>query len=686
MNPRAGYTVTELMVAMAISLIVLLGVTTGMVTIMRSDMRQTLEMERLADGHRVAALLRSTSRLTSLSEMHLYPLDGGSHLSVSYPLPLAPDAQGHVELDTTGRVLWGEQVIFHAWPAEAPSELRMTRFRPRDNTLSNAQRQQQLEQVTLDGNGTQAANGANSSTRTLAHISPTFNLRSDGRTYDFYAAENRRDPQVNLGGVLLQPGANTITIRATDRSPASTGFGFKIDQFRISPSGLPIEAEALLPPALQMGTMAVAAEQAAGSWSDRRALSFPATAKDHELTLTFHNDTWHETLFNAPGSAFEGTVTRMGTEEGMVGTYLQSSGRELAWAALFQANTGGAGATANMVASSAVRVFIRGGQAVGGPHLLTDGDGCTVVFRASDHPSAELHILHAFISEASDHDAPGPDINQASVERLHFGLPDNPQNSVVIGSGESVRSLPVAFPIDSEKSYAISYLVAHTFGSTPTGMPWVWPVADGQRIDTYTLPYIVGIGGGIARTGGWSNRPFLQSFPGIVGVEEIRTTHRDEALYTSRIVDTRLSSPNYQNLAWTGITPDDSQIEMRVRTGNEPDLSDAPEWDHITPQATPGTVAAGNGRYVQVRATLLRDIVSDEAPELEHFTLRWLGEPANVDFGGVFLRHPAGGVAEFLVNDEAPASSFTAELELNLRNPKIVPEGWRIRVQTTPRN
>ncbi len=684
-SSRSGYTVIELVAAMAAFLIVMTAVITGVLTVMRSDMRQQLETERIVEAHRVATTLRSTMRLTRLSEMVRYPAEG-PHSAISYPLPVRPGDANLDELDAQGFAVWGETLVLHAWPPNDPSELRLTRFYPRDNSLSLSQRYDQLERVALDGNGNQAANGANSETMTLARMRPEFTLRTDGRTYDFYASSEMLDRSANMGGVRLVPGPNPIRFSVVGKASASSGHSFTIDQLRISPAGLPIEAEALLPATQQSGATAVIEERPLGNWSDRRALSFPAAAPGAVLDLSFFNDTWHETRFTGAGTEFDNLIAFINQVPGAVGTRLRAEGRELAWSAMFQTGTGGASDPLDSYQGAAVRVIVRGGFAEHGPHILIDGDGCTVTFRASSAADANFNILHAFISEVSDHDNPGPDIDQNTVTRIRFGSPSSPQDSVLIEAGQSVRSIPIDFPIDREKSYAISFLVAESSGAT-LGSPWVWPLNEVGRADTYMLPPFPGIGEGIARTGGWSNRPDLQEIAAVVGVQEIRTTFVDEGVYTSRIIDTGLSSPDYQTLTWGGNFPHDSSVAFRVRTGAEADLSDATEWSDVTSITSQGNISPGAGRYVQVQARLLRDVIHDASPELSHFTLRWLGEETNVGFGGAFHRSPDGGYVEVLVNDEPPASSFRAELGLVLRGKDTsAEESWVFGIETTPRN
>ncbi len=685
-----GFTVAESMIALFVFALAMTGVLAGLLHILRSESRQMMEMALVADAQRVTTFLRTTTRLSSIGEMLTYPTNG-ARMAISYPIPASTNAAGDAVIDAQGRPVWRETVVLHAWPHDEPTELRLTRFNPRDNSLSAAERFMQLEAVVLDGHGTHAANGTNSTTRVLSRLQPEFSFRTDGHSYNFYAPQDLRDANVVMGGIRLRAGANAIRFRSVDKTPASGGYGFRLDQLKLSPAGLPIEAEALNITA-QIGAGAVVIENVAGSWSDRRALAFPASSAGAEIEFSFYNDTWHETLFLTPGSELDKCVTFMHTQSGSVGTRLRPSGRDLAWMAESQSGAPGAGETNHIALGAAVRVIVRGGRAVHGPHLLAAGDGCRVTFRSSNQPFRAFYILDAFISEAANHDDPGPDIDGSTTTRLRFGTPASQKNWVLLSNGGSEQTVPLNVPIDLLKSYVISYRVyPWQFSGWGFGSPWVWPLAgQNHRFDSYMIPGSSSPTEADTRAASWSGRGDLVAVPAILGVSEIQTTYADDATYTSRIVDTRLTTPNLQNIAWSATLPSaDTTVAFKVRSGNQPDLSDAPPWSslgHLTLSGAAIPAAAGNGRYIQVRVALNRDRVNDLIPELSHYTLRWLGEPAYVDFGGVFGRFANGGKVEVLVNGEPPASSLRADLSVRGDVPLGSGMSWALGIETSPRN
>ncbi len=677
---RGGFTITEMMVTSVIFLLVVTGAMTAMLTILQRDAKLHQRMRVVSEGQRLASFLSTTTRLSSSSEMFFSP-EGGPFHAVSYPVPARMEA-GDLQVDEDGRVIWGETLVVHGWPAGEPTELRLTRFSPRDNTLTQSERQEQLDHVVQHGHGTGTHNGSNSDTRTMARMSPRFEFTSGGGTYNFYNETPQLKAGEVLGGARIQPGKNTLHFRATGKSASSTGHGMRFDRFRLSPAGLAIEAEALFPPIAQFGASASIGENPADHWSDRRSLDFPATTLGAELSLEFFNDTWFETLFVGKGSELENCYTYLNSEPGKVGIWLKPSGRDTIWNASFQTDGSVQDAEEDSHAQTAVRVVVRGERAMGGGLILKDGDGCTVRFRASDVPGLDFHILHAFISEAADHENPGPDVSNPTTHRLQFGSVDAPSNDVLVQGGQSVETLPADFPIDMEKSYVISYYVGQS------GNPHL-SKNEMETTQAYLLRLTSPPPEALTRLPVWSQFSALEHSHMLPGVEEINTTHFNEAVFPSRVVDTTLEDPAFQWLDWEGDMPDQTSVTFKIRTGQSPDMEIAPDhWENASTITSPGPVSVNPGRYVQVQAILRRDKVRDTVPELRNFSLRWLGESAYIEFGGDFIRHPSGGIVEILVNESPPAASFRAELRLTSKhasNPEEI-EAWTIVAESTPRN
>lgn len=692
-----GFTMVEILIALSLSVLILAGAMRLLVTVLQRDALSAEHVRVISEGQKMADFLRTTTRLTSLQEMVLFP-EIGPHNAVSYPLPPADMPVQNQAVGPDGFVDWGETTVLHAWPPDDVREIRLTRFRPRDNSLTDAERLEQLAHVSLTGGGQGTHNGTNASTLVLARVQADFSVRTAMSGYNFYAAAETLDANVSLGGIRVRPRENSLKFRVTGRSSPSSGFRLMMDRFFLSPSGLSIEAEALLPPAGQSGATAGIAERLAANWSGERALLFPATSVGSQIELTYFNDTWHEVRFNWRGAEFENSFAETRTEPGQMGFWLRPAGRQLAWFAPFQ--TGGTGEKSSLevsLAGAAVRTVLRGRLA--GDHITATGDGVRLTFGASGEAGRGMRILRAYISEAASHTNPNHQIssNPDLTRQVRFGDPQASQSSVWIPTGGQAVSVPVDFPMDPDKSYVVSYLLGSDFenGNSPGYPAWY---QDANREDTYILPGTVLPGNSMTQalrslieTPSWSGEQGLEERSGVVGIAEVNTTFFNEAVYTSRIVDTTLSAPSLEMFRHDSEVPNGTSLQFYVRSGEQPDLSDALDWNFasLLPLAG-GAMNMNEKRYLQVQVRMERDRIQDRVPRVRSFTLNWPGPERSIDFGGSFIRTPQGGIAEILVNDVPPATSFRADIQLTSeqihRSPVPGARDWRINVETTPRN
>jgi type II secretory pathway pseudopilin PulG len=689
LNPIAGFTLIEVLIGLSISVLVVGGAMRLLMTIIQRDALSAEHVRIISEGQKMADFLRTTTRLTSLQEMLLYPEDG-PHNAVSYPLPPSGVPVQNQVVGSTGFVEWGKTLVIHAWPPDNPVEMRLTRFEPRDNDLTLEERLEQLSHVSATGSGQGTHNGANASTLVIARVQADFSVRTGVSGYNFYAASESLETNTHVGSVRLRPRENTITFRLSDKSPQSSGFHINIDRLSLSPAGLPVEAEGLFPPEYQSGASAFILERIGAGWSGERALRFPASAQGAELELSFFNDTWREERFQTRGAEFINSFAELRTDPGLTGHWLRPAGRELAWFAPFQ--TSGTGESTPLPAGiqyggAAVRTILRGSLA--GEHITAAGDGVRVTFRAGDEAGRGMHILHAFISEAENHLAPTHRINTASSARIHFGDPANPQNAVRISPGGQATSVPVDFPIDPDKSYVVSYLLGSTAQSgVEPGYP-AW-FQDANRNDSYILPADLPVPPNANDLGNNERVGLWNAVSGILGTAEINTTHFNEAIYISRIVDTTLEDPVLEKFDFEAEVPTGTALTFRVRSGSREDFSDAPAWANANTLTSPGNINLSESRYLQVQVRMVRDRVHDTIPRVRNFTLNWPGPERTLDFGGSFIRTPQGGIADILVNDTPPATAFRADILLTgehiARSPVPGARDWRIHVETTPRN
>ena len=122
----------------------------------------------------------------------------------------------------------------------------------------------------------------------------------------------------------------------------------------------------------------------------------------------------------------------------------------------------------------------------------------------------------------------------------------------------------------------------------------------------------------------------------------------ESGTYISRIFDTKLTAPAYATIygLMNNIT-DGKNILIQARSGDDPNLSDAPDWADITGQnltATPAPLTnVAIKRFVQFKATLSTVTPYIETPVLQSSIITWAGPEKIVDLSGIFTHGPDYG-------------------------------------------
>lgn len=170
-----------------------------------------------------------------------------------------------------------------------------------------------------------------------------------------------------------------------------------------------------------------------------------------------------------------------------------------------------------------------------------------------------------------------------------------------------------------------------------------------------------------------------------------------EGIYTSGIVDTRLSNPGYQSCGWAATVPSGSgsgaSLVVKLRSGNQMDLSDAPDWSSVS-AAVNGFTPSISGRYIQMQAFMTPSVNATTgetfSPELRDFELSWAGEPRFVSMGGTFSVGPDHGIYEVKVNGAPLLRGVTIDLTvyqaLPMAGGRIVTNTARAFTEIVPRN
>ncbi len=634
----------EMLFAMAISAIVMTAATGGFLYIMRGERINSVQNELDIDVRVAMGWLKHDMRLSAMERMVFYPPGPGPYSAVSFPMARDNDGDGLVELDADGKIVWDKTVIYHVW-SNAPSQLRMTSFEPRDNSLTAAQMQDQIARVVLDGGGQNTFGGTNARTRVLFENLFKWNISGRGGRYDAYSPSVERDVGVNLGGVILTNGPHQFKYTVVGRNPASSGFRVGLDSFSVSPCGVEREAEGQLPASAQVGASASADLMTEGSWGGNYQLAFPATATGQSFTLTMRNDQWEERNFRGTGALCDGTVVEFDETLSPKDFVVRLDGLGYGWTAEDQTgDESGWPVGSDRLKGCAVRVLLRGNDMLNGGLIKMDGGKAWILFRGNP-----VGIIAAYIAECASSTNPTPDTVGPAVPLL-FGSSASKEITWSAWAG------PANMSINKNKSYIVSYLIELDSGY---GNPWAWRDASNTCANSYVIPASSSPTVADLTDATWSDRGSVIATNDVYGAWMLYTYYKTNGFFTSQIVDTQVNTPQYTEIAWSADRPSGTYVGVKVRTGSTPDMSDAPAWSSVAASISPG-----NRRYVQFQAQLKPDSYGYYTPRVKDLTIKWGGETRVADMGATITKGPSQGIFELTVDGQILMKGIGIDLDI----------------------
>ncbi len=620
---------------------------------------------------------------TSANELQLHP-EGETEnlLAVSFPI-ISRDIPGSdIPIDGDGNIEWTHTIIYHVFTAdEGETELRRTVFFPRME-LTPSERQDQLADVYAAGDGSSAYNGSNATTQALLTDIADYNITSGSGEIDTYAAS--RDNQLfALGTWVLSPGYHTYKFNVSGKNDSSSGHGFGLDRIMVSATGEPIDVECLLPVHAQSGAVASAQDMSLYSgWSNNSQLDFPATAVDQYVKLQIYNDCWLQSTFNDDRAVLQDT--EIGFDFDIAEVVCQLKGNIETWEAVTQTQTPTPTVPATNYPGHDVRVIISGADLTLGENIAYSRPRCRVTFRAA--PTAlesYCHIKGAYIMEQDSgyNGVPGTEVAlefkqgwtiDTANDLYAYGIDNAATPDVMwIRTGYTGVSEWMNFPIDTTKNYIISFHLGYPsqYWSETEGKylytyyyyePAVWSDVDGD-VNSYAYSNPAPAAS-VAGTPDWSSLDpaLIQSLDRILAVQNIIVSYPAVGTYTSKILDTRLASPEYVALNWREQVVGSDDITIKVRTGDEPDLADAPAWAAATTLTTPGainSISSLTGKYVQWQAALTSAAPYTSTPRLRDVNLRWKGAERGVQVTVNAEQASNRGKLTLAIDDEEPQPS-----------------------------
>lgn len=702
-NSRNGFTIIETLVAATLAVVFIASGATAFMYILKHESLSSAQAELDIEVRLAAERLKRQMRLSALNEMVFYPQEPvgspPSHISVGFPLPGEPGPEGMVQLTGKGRVEWGKTVIIHPYPPhrEGTRELRITTFEPRDHTLTDAQRFQQIEDVTINGEATgQTYNHTNANTMVVFRNLFDWGIRPLEAIYDGYAPNKRRDSKVTLGSVVVKPGMNTMTLTTVGADPRveENKMFARLDTLMLTPSYLDREAENL-DLVTHNGPMPYKNYEANAIYSANHLLKFPAAETDQWFMLEFENDCWEKVTFRQLGDLHRQTDVIFDDTVYPRRYALTLAGMTRTWEATTQTGTNNPAIGPNLH-NHAMRILMRGHDMEDSGFASINAAGCRVRLQAPNalwwwvFPQG-LRVEQAFIAESADHEDPSPDINPATLLPVTFndGNLSVSMNYIHGHAGPLiVESDVIPMEIKPEKSYVVSLSIVRS-GDNRLTTPHRW-VSKTAHPSTYLYQ-----GGGIdaLTLANWSDIEEITESADVFLIESLFGTYAPQGVFESFIADTRMPDPEYQQVEWEAIIPNDTSMELKLRSGNQPDLSDAPAWSNVTAEALSPSFLPnlGHKRYVQFRVEMTANEDGTLTPRFERFKLLWDGPEQIVDIGGAFSRAPDSGRFKVKINDQELKTGVIVDLDLYRDIRGFMLQGHQrlnseIFIEVTPRN
>jgi hypothetical protein len=653
---RAAFTLVEITVAASVLILAIVLALTGFVYLYSETQKGLMQDELDVDVQLAIEQIKRNLRLSALERIAYYPNGPGPYTAISFPLSRDDDGDGAVDLDADGKIIWDKTLVYHVWSGN-PNQLRITTFDPRDNNLTDVQRQAQLNVVVGTGSGTGTYNGTNATTKVVFQNLFTWKIFPQSSSYDAYDTTVARDTGVLFGSTVLSNGTHELEFRVTGKNAASTGYRVGIDTLYMSPSYSAREAEAQLPATDVTGPTPTNVYMSAGSWDGNYQLYFPATAVGQTFTLNLENDRWEERNFRATGERHEDTTVTFDTTVSPYDFLVFLDGNRTNWTAALQTgDTNGISLAGDAMRGCVVRALLRGQHTENGNWIETSGGKCRIQFRAGSGGS--LRIEDAFIAEGANSDSNLLDTVSATTTRLTFSGSDD----VSIAANGSVWSDLVAFVIDKTKNYLVTFVIGNGVGNGNAFARRELTVP--TAIGSYVIPLSSSPSESEALQALWSARTDVTSLTSVVSTEAMFATYPTNGLYTSRVFDTAQDAPSYSTIDWSAVKPTGSSVNLRVRSSVSNDMSGATPWTGITPMTSPGAISPGSQRYVQFQAQLAPNSAGTLTPKLKDVTIRWGGITSAVDIGGTFTKGPNYGVFELFVNGQPLKRGVVVELEI----------------------
>ena len=696
MNPKKsnnkGLTLTELMISSIVSVIILASVLNAWHYSYKNWARDRLKSKLYIDLQVAIEKIKNETRLSSASYMGFYPEGATEYQAISIPAATG-DANGLFTLDTDDKIYWDKSIIYHVYD----NELRRTEFTDNHDILANSDssdplgRYAQLASVVADGDGSSAVKGTNgtTSTKTIAKNLKSLAITPNVQLFDGYSASLARSDNVEFGSILLSPGNHDFKFEVVGQNTASTSYKLGIDTLSISPSGGAREAETYTPVASSGDSYSVVYAE---GWCGNQYLEYAADGAGEGgsadyVTLELYYDMWRESNFEQ--TANDNIMRDADTDKGFyVRLATPKEGKRAAWQASMQTGSAGENLLVALPGGTDVNMSIR--NLLKGTRILQSGNLARVKFVAAS--TGVFTINEAYITKWLN----GAKAVPGSTVQLFFsdaqfengtsepagggsaigGAVGTDPVSVTLQPGNCIWSNWAQIDTDSANDYFVTF-------STPKPCANViyWEGATPGDTNSFVSEDAYS-----ASQENWSSPMKYTAHDHIYAVESIENWP-NYGTATSGIYDTKLDNPVYGDASWDAYKPSGTDISLKARSSDDPNMAGATGWDSISgSSANPHSIASiGTGRHVQFQATLSTSSPYSEYPWIDDVSIDWPGAEKMCDISGYFTKKPDYGIIKLTVDDQELIKSmgFTVSVSENLQGKEYEAS---LKVEIDPRN
>ena len=387
-----GFTIMEVMVASAVSVIVLGGATVALIEGMKIWQQEEIKNELNLDLEISMEYLRQDLRLSSvgIGLMAFYSTNGVDYSAISMPLSEDSNNDGLLDRNEAGNVIWNKTIVYHVRPG-TPDQLLRTVFDNRSTNATASDFYAQLSNVVASTAMSDLVSccmtGETVSSRTIFENLVNLRFTPPDIYFDGYWDDIGHAGTYNWGSLVLGPGNHQLDFVVEDKNALSTGYRVEIDKVALSASQSAREGEIFLPdnahpddPYYQadvVGGSVVAVERGSGwTWGGNAAISMTGTGAGSRLSLNIYNDLWCDTDFMDPGPKLLSNCTSyidndFRSTDPFIWDVVVAPDKGTAWTA---SQCGDLAAATPVVAFNTVTNLIYGGTNV--PSMTVNRSGC----------------------------------------------------------------------------------------------------------------------------------------------------------------------------------------------------------------------------------------------------------------------------------------------------------------------